>query len=354
MYESITFEDILQRMLNRVPDTMDKREGSIIYDAIAPAAVELQNMYIEFDTILNETFADTAHRSYLVRRAAERGITPQEASAATVKVMSTPTSVDIPIGNRFSLNNLNYRITSKEADGEYHAVCESTGVQANAYVGNLIPIDYIDGLETVAITEILIPGEDEESAESLRARYFNSFDTQAYGGNKADYIERVNAIPGVGSTKVTPVWDGPGTVKLTILNSDFDHASSVLIDTVQEIIDPTRDASGSGVAPIGHIVTVDTASDVTINVHTNITFQEGYSFTGQKTVIENAIKEYLLEIRENWANEDNSVVRISQIETRLLNITGIVDVRDTTINGSAENLTLGTYEVPVFGEVTNA
>lgn len=40
MYENVTYEDILQRMLDRVPDSMDKREGSIIYDALAPAAVE--------------------------------------------------------------------------------------------------------------------------------------------------------------------------------------------------------------------------------------------------------------------------------------------------------------------------
>ena len=47
MYENVTYEDILQRMLDRVPDSMDKREGSIIYDALAPAAVELQLMYIQ-------------------------------------------------------------------------------------------------------------------------------------------------------------------------------------------------------------------------------------------------------------------------------------------------------------------
>ena len=47
MYENITYESILQRMLDRIPDDMDKREGAVIYDALAPAAVELQLMYIE-------------------------------------------------------------------------------------------------------------------------------------------------------------------------------------------------------------------------------------------------------------------------------------------------------------------
>ena len=78
MYEAITYEDILQRMLDRVPNTMDKREGSIIYDALAPAAAELQLMYIELDVILTETFADSASREYLILRSAERGIHPND------------------------------------------------------------------------------------------------------------------------------------------------------------------------------------------------------------------------------------------------------------------------------------
>ena len=51
MFEEYTFEVILNAMLARVPDTIDKRQGSIIYNALAPAAVELQNMYINLDVI---------------------------------------------------------------------------------------------------------------------------------------------------------------------------------------------------------------------------------------------------------------------------------------------------------------
>ncbi|MEI3190366.1 MAG: hypothetical protein V8S38_12290 [Lachnospiraceae bacterium] len=73
MYENITYESILQRMLDRIPDDMDKREGAVIYDALAPAAVELQLMYIELDTILRDTFASTTtDRDCMVLRAAER------------------------------------------------------------------------------------------------------------------------------------------------------------------------------------------------------------------------------------------------------------------------------------------
>ena len=43
MYESTTYDVILDRMLARVPDTLDKREGSVIWDTHSPTAIELQN-----------------------------------------------------------------------------------------------------------------------------------------------------------------------------------------------------------------------------------------------------------------------------------------------------------------------
>ena len=351
MYEAITYEDILQRMLDRVPNTMDKREGSIIYDALAPAAAELQLMYIELDVILTETFADSASREYLILRSAERGITPTAATYAVLKGEFTPTTLEIPTGTRFTCGELNYSVIEKIADGQYQMQCETIGIVGNTNFGDLIPIEYVQGLETADLTELLIPGEDEEDTEDLRTRYFSSFDTKPYGGNAKDYIEKTNAIAGVGSTKVTPVWNGGGTVKLTILNSEFSKASSVLIQTVQEAIDPTQDGSGLGIAPIGHIVTVDTVEEIIVNVASTITYDDGYNFSNLQSQITQVIATYLLELRKDWANKANLVVRISQIETRLFAITGILDVANTRINSSTNNLTLGKYQIPVIGGV---
>lgn len=349
MYENVTYELIMNRMLDRVSDQVDKREGSVIWDALAPAAVELELMYIEFELILQETFGDTASREYLIRRAKERGITPYPATYALLK---GEFNIDVPIGSRFSLNELNYLVVEQIGTGVFKMECEALGVQGNKYFGDLIPIEYIDGLQTAKLTELLIPGEDEEDTESLRTRYFESFDTKPFGGNQKDYIQKTNSIAGVGSTKVTPIWDGGGTVKLTILNSEFDKASSELVNTVQQEIDPTKDGHGVGIAPIGHIVTVNTAEEIAVNITSNIIFDEGYSFTGQKQNIIDAISAYLLELRKEWANQTNLVVRIAQIETRILAIKGIIDISGTKINGAASNLTLTKYQIPVMGGVS--
>lgn len=349
MYENITYEDILQRMLDRIPSSMDKREGSIIYDALAPAALELKLMYIELDNFINESFADTASREYLIRRGEERGITPEPATNAILKGVFTPTTVNV-LGKRFSCGNLNYIVIEKITDGEYKMQCEVVGVDGNANFGQMIPIEYIEGLEFAELTEILIPGEDEEDTEVFRKRYFKSFESLAFGGNVADYKQKVNAIDGVGGVKVTPVWNGGGTVLLTIINSNFEAASEELVDLVQQIIDPSKDATSKGLAPIGHIVTVNSVEEKLIQVVTRITYEADYSFEILKTQIEGVIKNYLSELCKNWSDSESLTIRASQINARLLDVVGITDIQATNVNGLT-NYTLLGNEIPTFLEV---
>lgn len=205
MFEDMSYESILQRMLDRVSNSFDKREGSIIFDALAPAAMELMSMYIDLERVLTETFADTASREYLIKRTAERGIFPYSASKASLKAKTEPKNLEVTIGSRFSLNDLNYVLTSKIENGAYVVECETAGAVGNKYFGALIPIDYIDGLQSIELVELLIPGEDEESTEVLRNRYLDSFEKKAFGGNVQDYKEKTLALPGVGAVKVTPV-----------------------------------------------------------------------------------------------------------------------------------------------------
>lgn len=394
MYE-VTYREILERMLNRVSDKFDKREGSVIFDTHSPTALELEILYVELNRMIAEGYGDTASREYLILRCKERGIIPYPATYAVLKGTFTPATVDV-IGKRFNLGSLNYVVTEKIADGEYRVQCETPGTVGNQYFGQLIPIEYVEGLETATLTEVLIPGEDEEDTEDLRTRYFNSFDEKAFGGNVRDYIEKTNAIPGVGSTKVTRVWNSDirpadmipneivnewyegiigtvnptvkawleivysaakakkltvgGTVLLTILNSEYGVPTPELIQTVQTAIDPEQNAGeGYGLAPIGHVVTVKPADAVTINVKTTITFDVGYGWNNLQSSVDEAIQAYLLELRKTWADNPYLVVRVSQIETRLLSIPGIVDIGNTRINNKADNLTLGKYEVPIYG-----
>ena len=400
MFEHVTHEDILERMLARVPDNMDKREGSLIWDTHSPTAIELKILYMELDRIIQESYGDTASREFLILLCRERGIQPYQATKAILKGVFTPAAVEVS-GQRFNIGDINYIVRDRIADGEYQVECETAGVIGNQYLGSMVPIGYIDGLQTAELAKLLIPGEDEEGTEELRKRYLSSFDAKAFGGNLRDYLEKVNALPGVGSTKVTRVWNGDirpaemipsdtikawyennigllpeevsawlkvvymaaaerkltvgGTVRLTIIGSDFNVASDTLIRFVQEAIDPDEMAGeGYGLAPIGHVVLVEGAAPISIQVKAEVTFAEGYGWGNLQGAIDTAISAYLLELRKAWADVQYLVVRVSQIETRILSVTGIVDIRHTSINEVEDNLTLGAYEIPVYGGAWDA
>lgn len=401
MYEAQTYESILARMLQKalsINSNLDTREGSLVWYGDAPAAVELQNLYIALDTVLNETFADTATRPYLILRAAERGLSPQPASPAILQMAITPTTLFLPLNTRFSIGELNYYVSADRGSGNYELTCETAGEAGNNYTGTVIPIEYVDGLETCKITSVLVPGEDEEDTELFRQRYLNSLNAQAFGGNQIDYIEKVNAIPGVGGVKVYRAWNGDlkpanmippkeaeawikglsgvpepvklwldtvyaaaknnmftvgGTVKLVVINSTFTIPSPTLVEQVQTAVDPLQNAGeGVGIAPIGHVVRVEGVQEETVDLGFALYYQRGWSWEDVSGYVTETINGYFLELAQSWADQDEAlVVRISQIESRLLGITGILDIANTTINEKAANHTLALDYIPVLGSL---
>ena len=354
MYEEITYERLLRRMLDRITvqnPNIDTREGSLVYNAIAPAAVELQNMYIALDQVLNETFADSASREMLIKRAAERGIEPEQATHA---IRKGEFNMGVPIGARFSHGLLNYTAIAKISGGIYQMQCETPGYQGNVESGNLIPIEYIEGLERGTLSDVLIPGEDEEDTEHLRQRYFATLNSQAFGGNVTDYKEKVQALDGVGGVKVYPVWNGGGTVKLVLVDATYGKPSHTLVAAVQEAIDPLEHRGrGMGIAPIGHQVTAVACGETEINIQSSITLQEGWSWEDVLPYVQTAVDTYFTELGETWAQTENLIVRISQIETRLLDLTVVLDITETTLNGAGQNLTLVGDNIPVRGSIIN-
>lgn len=122
---------------------------------------------------------------------------------------------------------------------------------------------------------------------------------------------------------------------------------------MQTVLDPEQNAGeGYGLAPIGHVVNVKSAHAVPIGVSTTLAFDEGYGWNSVKTAIRDTVDSYLLELRKMWADSSHTVVRVSQIEARILGIKGIMDITNTKLNGDAANVTLGPYEIPVTGGVS--
>lgn len=355
MEEEQSYEAILDRMLERVPADIDKRENSVIWNALAPAAAELAMSYIWMNQIPTLAFADTAEGEYLERRTAEFGINRKRATAAVRRGLffgEEDVAFDIPIGSRFFIDDLHYMATEKLSTGQYSLTCEELGKHGNDPKGALLSINTIPGLERAEMTDIIAAGEEEETDESLRLRHYQMVNEPAFGGNISDYRHKINDITGVGGTKVFPTWKGGGTVKCVFIGADFLKPATELVESIQEIMDPeVNRGQGIGVAPIGHVVTIEAVEETLIKIETSLTLESGVSVRSVQDQIKEICENYMNDLRRTWEKEKNLVVRTSQIEARILNVSGVLDVADTLLNGYSENVEIASVNIPILEEV---
>ena len=349
-----SYEALMERKLELVDDRRDRRQGSLIFDALAPNAAETAAFYTELEMLEDRTFADTALGEDLTRRAAERGVSRKPAVKATFFgsfLDENGMKYPVRMGNRFFLEEYYYTVIGKEADGRYVLECETAGACGNQYLGNLVPVETMVGLAEATLTELRTDGEDEEADEELRKRYFASFEADAFGGNIADYRRKINSLQNVGGVKVYPVWQGGGTVKVVIIDQGWRSPGETELADLQAQIDPEKRGEGYGIAPIGHRVTAEGVAEVPCSITLGMTLAED---AVQETVMEEMRKRfeaYLEELRKSWADSVYLTVRISYLESRALETEGVVDVFDCCINGNSGNLILNGNEVPVLGEI---
>lgn len=365
-----TYQNILTQMLDQVPATFDKRDTSPIPTALGPAAYALEGFYISLNQVQLAAYIQTATGQALDYLAVIAGLTRYPASAA---VRLGIFDMAVPIGSRYSTINgadsINFQATAAttgETEGDYYfqLTAETPGSIGNEYTGPILPITAIPGLNSAQITDILVPGDDEESDEDFRARIIEALNDRPFGGNIASYRTYIMAIDGVGAVQVYPTWNGGGTVKCSVLGADFLPASPTLVENVQNAVDPPPNQGlGLGTAPIGAQVTVVAPEELTVNVSATLQLASGYAIGQVQTPIQQAIENYMLSVRQEWATPVNTTsveyqanVYVARITAAIVGVPGVVNATNVQLNGGTADLILtetgATQQVPITGTVT--
>lgn len=347
-YENMTYEVILQRMMARVESdypNLDRREGSIIFSALAPAALELAIMYVELANAMKESFVDTSSREYALVGCKQVGMdtTIFEASAGIHKATF---NVEVEIGSRWNCDLYNYKVQEYIGleDG-YHAytmLCETVGTSPNNQTGDLTPItDIPDGLNYAKLIECLIEGENETSDENVKKAYYEYVTNAVSDGNVAQYKRWCSEYEGVGNGRIFPLWNGKNTVKVSILSASNRKASEELVAEFQEYLDPGITGMGDGAAPIGAFVTVSTATEVPINISATVSLKDGYTDT---STINKVVEDYFAQI-----SYEKSVVAYMNVGAVILNADCVEFITDLRLNDGTKDIVLGDEEIPKLG-----
>ncbi len=345
------FEEILSFMLNLIPSKYDKREGSFIYDSVAPAAKAFEYTNGEIDKVaekldVENLFGDELE-TFVYQRTGVRKLPATKATGVlTVIGNGAVTEGDLfetESGIQFEASETVAIIST--ANVEIQAVIAGPSGNVPAEQITKMPIT-ITGITSTTNEGPTSDGFEEESDEALKIRYYERRRTPATSGNKAHYVNWAKEVPGIGSAKVFPLWAGDNTVKVVVINADKHPASSTLVDEVQEYIDPNSSGQGEGQAPMGAYCTVESAIALDINVNVTITRDPAYTIEETETNISNAIDSYLKSIAL-----ESTYVSYSNIGALIQFSNGVADYSSLTINGGSVNISVSESEVAILGTV---
>lgn len=343
MYEGQTYEVILKRMLDNLPNDIDKREGSVAYDMLAPKAAELSMVYIELDNLLQFGFVDTTYGSFLDSKVLESGVVRNPAVKAKGVIKFTgDNGFLIPAGTVvYTTNDIRFLTDANVTISGGIALANITAEVAG-FIGN-VPANAItqSSISTVTCTneQETFDGADIETDAALLERYLKKVKTPSVSGNIYDYMDWATSVSGIGYAKVSPLWNGNGTVKVIVVDDNKNPVTAEKIVEVFNKIETER--------PIGATVTVESATNKVINIAADITVQSDQTIAGATTLITQKIEEYFSEA--GFVDPD---IKHSKIGAIILQVQGVTDYTNLTLNGVSSNVVLATNEVPALGTVT--
>ena len=221
-------EEIQQRMMNELPEDIDRMPGGFAYDMTMPTALE-KSEAINYHLVraIMIAFPEWAWDDWLDLHAKQKGLTRRAAGYASGNVtivgkpgikmaagfvVCTPATDD----SASILYALDEETTIPETGTVTTSVTALTaGTTGNVQAGSVtIMASPIEGIESINNDADITGGTERESDESLRERLEAVYASEgaSYIGNDTDYIRWAEDVVGVGECIVMAAWTGPGTV----------------------------------------------------------------------------------------------------------------------------------------------
>ncbi len=364
MLASIDDDEIHARMLAALPKDIDKTEGGFAYDFTRPAALEKASMMVNVNEAIQMFFSEWSYGVFLDRIAASVGLARKAATTASGYL--TVTGIEgtiIPVGFLFStpggsgVDNVAYEMAASSAitigetlTAQVYVKCTEEGTVGNVPAGSItMMVEPMSGITSITNAAAMTGGVEEEDDEALRARIHDRDMSKESSnvGNVSDYKRWAQEVAGVGDVVVISEWAGAGTgtVKLVIMDSNGNPANQTILDDVYaHIVSP--DNEDERLAPTGAILTVVTASIITMNISATIMIKPGAELSTITTEFAAAVKNYFPTAKEE------GVLIVNQVNALLIMTNGVSDLLALTINDDWENIVIGSDEYPTIGEIS--
>jgi uncharacterized phage protein gp47/JayE len=337
-------------------DWVDTREGNFFSIATEPAIRECARLYDLIGTELPAStfplfawggYLDDLGTTYKVERLAATpagGFVTFRGAPGTIIGLGFTAGVE---GAIEGVETKEYEVTASGTIDESGEItlpitAITAGSLSNAASGQInVPLSSPASGEITALSneDPVVGGTDPESDEALRERLLSVF--QGRGpGNIFDYEVWARSYSNeIGIVTVIPIWSGPGTVKVVVLTAEGTPVSEEVVKGLKAFLDPVA-GLGHGQAPVGHDVTVATATQVEVTVAAKVTYEPGYSATGTGGTV--ALGEQIEEAIADYIRSEppGGEVVLNKVIGRLTAFVGVHDVSAVKLNTKAENIKL--------------
>jgi len=345
-------EDILQNMQNDVGTSVDSSQGSFVYDVQKPTAKQIYNTRVDLNTVLMYAFVQTAGDKFLDLAGEGRGVSRVLGEKATSEALfKGRAGTVVPAGTLVQSSpdirflTIDDVIIPDDGTASIGIIAEDIGSIYNNLPANSItqiPIS-IPGITSVTNTIPTEGGTDTEDDDDYRVRILQRLAHPPSSGNKDDYIRWAGEISGVKGSKVIPLANGPGTVKVIVYGDKNQPLDENIIQNVQNHIDPPQHGYGEGTAPIGASVEIVTPTTKVVDVV--ISGLISADINTAKINIENNLKELLLSIGPG------ETLKLVSVIATIADTDNTDDFSTVTLNGITGNITSTDEEKIVLGSV---
>lgn len=341
-------DTIHQRMMDMLPDDIDKTEAGFPWDFTRPTALiasELLEYYIpETLKLMFPQWSTGDFLDYLANMARLARKAPNFASV-TIKITGEPGTV-IATGTVFAtpateeVESVEFAteencVLDENGDGTViaRAMIAGTGSNVNANTITMMSVP-IEGIISITNPVKATGGTEEETDDALRERILEAdISAQSYVGNNSDYKRWAEEVTGVGTAIVIPEWAGAGTVKIICTDSNGEAANQSVIDAVYNHIMSPQDPM-QRLAPIGATLTVSAPEIIQVEYDFAILLKDNYEVEEIEKLFKVAISAEYKKAKEEGA------LKYSHVFSLITEMEGVYDLNDLTINGSQTNISL--------------
>lgn len=352
--------EIHQRMMSHLPKDIDDMIGGFPYDFTKPAAIELSEfinyhmvraLMIAFPQFAWDEWLDLHGRQvHLTRHEAEcaSGFVEVSGIAGTVipsgTIFCTPATNDSPALEYVSNEN---SIIGSDGTVTISVIAVISGTISNVAANTICMMAKPDkNILSVTNKEPITGGTQRESNNDYYDRIAAEYDSSmTYLGNDSDYIRWAKEA-GAGDCIVVSAYDGPGTVKLVLVDRNGEPANDTLIQEVYHyIVSPDNRAKRLLPTACAKLVCV---AATTVNIHYICT---GLSIDETTTIeqVKKDFKEAVMKIYDKAKND--SILRYNDVRPLISAINGVKDFDTFMMNNNIVNILLAQEEYPQTGNL---